>query len=134
MRKQKILEAMNTIIAIITKVFKENEDSCEYENFSERYRPVKQEITKFDENSKISSYFTQFRYGCFLFSLVNGKLKNESLLKNLKKDEDFTIITDRKINKINIIRGVIYEYKALKIWKVLSGIDAYLGNIKDIEN
>jgi len=84
---------------------------------------LKSEITEFDENLQNSSWFTQFYYGCLLFSMMNGNFLPEACSKFFAPNMDFSHEVANRRSREKLIKGVSHEYKAILLWNILTGND-----------
>lgn len=89
-------------------------------------------ITEFDTNLRDSKWFTQFRYGCLFFSMMNGNYLSPVYKKFFVPNMDFSHDTAKGLTADQLIKGVVYEYKAILLWIIRSGNNVIPYHLKTI--
>lgn len=103
------------------------------ENWSEKYRPIEQEITKFDEDTIDKKWLTQYHFGCLLFSLLNGNFFDSKWKSFFDFNLDFSNELKMNRSKKQKIIGVTHEYKAILLWGLITGNNVVHGNFNNIK-
>lgn len=93
------------------------------ENWNEKYKPVKSEITRFCEKDKNLKWLTQYHFGCFLFALLNGNFVDSKWKTLFDFNLDFSHPVGKSRTSTQIIKGVVHTYKSILLWYLLSGIN-----------
>ncbi len=111
-----------------------NYSEREIENWLEKYKPVKPDVTKFDANTIEKKWLTQYHFGCLLFSLLNGNFYDAKLKTFFDFNLDFTHPIGTDQSEKQTIIGVVHEYKAILLWLLLTHNNVLHGNLRIVRN
>lgn len=111
------MKANYSIAEIWEQMFSEEVRSVNFSDLSERFHNY--EITKFDKNTTKDEWYTQYKFGCLMFALVNGNFEKDILARYLKKNE--TLRSSKgDFSRFRFIKAFVYEYKAILLWYKMS--------------
>ena len=139
-RAKKLKEYTETLAhkAVVHNWFKMLDLRLKLINFSdewtEKYKPLKNDITTFSQKDTENKWLTQFRYGCLLFSLLNGNFVEMKWKNFFDFNLDFSHPYGKGFSEKQKVIGVVHEYKAILLLYYLTGNNVLGANLSNMGN
>ena len=87
-------------------------------------------ITEFDEKLQNTGWFTQFHNGCLFFAMMNGGFIPPQWKVYFTPKMDFSQRSPWKRTKLQTIKGVSHEYKAILSWHLMTNHNVVPGKLQ----
>lgn len=87
-------------------------------------------ITEFDEKLQNTGWFTQFHNGCLFFAMMNGGFIPSQWKVYFTPKMDFSQRMPSRRTKLQTIKGVSHEYKAILSWHLMTNHNVVPGKLQ----